>query len=90
MVFPDSSDSEVQIAFKAPELPTTPDGKKVKCLAPKGFKAELYDGRGKKVHSKTTETDEMRLDTSGLPDGLYHLTVTRGKAVIQRNLSVKH
>ncbi|MCB2406504.1 T9SS type A sorting domain-containing protein [Hymenobacter lucidus] len=54
------------------------------------FSVELYDGRGKRVSQQQTQQGELRLDTSKIPNGLYHIKVTQGKEVLEENISIQH
>ncbi|MCB2378519.1 T9SS type A sorting domain-containing protein [Hymenobacter sp. BT635] len=54
------------------------------------FRVELYDGRGKQVNAQQTQQGELRLDTSKIPNGLYHIKVIQGDEVLQENISIQH
>ena len=102
VMYPNPASTYVQFAATPPDAPAASGGSlpgaPVATLGTNGdkqadyktFKVELYDGRGKKTKYKETTTGELRLDTSDLLNGLYHVTITQGKEVMQKNLSIEH
>ena len=87
-MYPNPASSYVQFTATAPEAASATSGTGPKDTY-KTFKVELYDGRGNKTKYKETTSGELRLETSDLPVGLYHVTITQGKAVLQKNLSIE-
>ena len=103
VMYPNPASAYVQFTATPPDAPAANDGGSLsgepatpagtngnKKADYKAFKVELYDGRGKKTKYQDTTSGELRLDTSDLPVGLYHITITQGKTVLQKNLSIEH
>lgn len=54
------------------------------------YEVALYNGRGKSVKEGRTAKGRLRIDTTDLQNGLYSLTVKKGKEIIRRNLMIQH
>ncbi|UOQ53947.1 T9SS type A sorting domain-containing protein [Hymenobacter cellulosivorans] len=97
-LYPNPSDNYLLITSKDPARTS---GEVVSSLTEAGtqeqsaydfqnFRVELYDGRGKQVKVEQTRQGELRLDTSKVPNGLYHIKVIQGKEILEENISIQH
>ncbi|RTQ50654.1 T9SS type A sorting domain-containing protein [Hymenobacter gummosus] len=54
------------------------------------FQATLYDGQGQPRRQQQAPQGRLRLDTSALPAGLYHLQLRRGQRAERRQIQITH
>ena len=57
---------------------------------PLAYQAELFNDRGRVMHLRTTRNGKVRIDTSTLPSGLYHVRLRRGGRTETRNIQITH
>ncbi|TGE27301.1 trypsin-like serine protease [Hymenobacter metallicola] len=50
----------------------------------------LYDAQGVLKYSGTTQNGLLKLDSSTLPQGIYHLQLSQGNAVSTRQIVIRH
>ncbi|TGE21316.1 T9SS type A sorting domain-containing protein [Hymenobacter aquaticus] len=93
-LYPNPSDSYLLITSKDPARTAVAasgeDAKPSPSYDFQTFRVELYDGRGKQISAKQTQAGELKLDTSKIPNGLYHIKVIQGDEVLQENISIQH
>ena len=87
-VAPNPADTYVEISTRPDNAPPAPP--QAGHANPHAFQAQLHDGNGRVVGTATTQDGLTRLTTAGLPAGLYHLVIQRGRNIARRNLSVQH
>ena len=57
---------------------------------PHAYQVELFNDRGRVQKVGNTRTGKVRIDTSTLPAGLYHVRLTRGGQTETRNIQITH
>jgi Putative serine esterase (DUF676) len=57
---------------------------------PHAYQVELFNDRGRVQQLGTTRNGKVRLDTSTLPSGLYHVRLRRGGQTETRNIQITH
>ncbi|RYU80285.1 trypsin-like serine protease [Hymenobacter persicinus] len=85
--FPNPADTYLQVSTgeKADPLSTgLADAKTT------GAAVRLYDAQGTLKLSSVTTQGQLKLNTSALPEGIYHLQTTQGRTVSTRQVVIKH
>lgn len=57
---------------------------------PHAYQVELFNDRGRVQKLGNTRTGKVRIDTSTLPAGLYHVRMRRGGQTETRNIQITH
>lgn len=90
-IYPNPADDNFTVLYQNSDI-TREINKNEESKKPQSFEVKLLDFNNQSVYQEESESgkNEMLIETSDFPAGIYFIQITRGKEKIIKNIIIKH